>query len=301
MKRILLFGLFLFIPFEVFAKLDVICATEDLADLTRIVGGSRVKVAGLSSGEQDLHFVEPRPSMVFKLKRTDMVVRIGMDLDMWMDSLIGASKNSDIVFGAKGYVDASVGLERLEVPEGKVDASMGDIHLYGNPHYWLDPMNAVVITDNILKGLIRLSPESSEEFRKNREEFLNTLKIKIASWEKRIKPYKGTKIMTYHNSWPYFAKRFGFIVIDHMEPRPGIPPTPSHIARLLKKIKKEDAKIILVEPYISPKGPNYLAQKTGIKVMVVPPSVGGAEGVETYVGLFDHLISRLAVELEKIK
>jgi len=274
-------------------KVNVVTTTEDLADLVKVVGGDKINVISLSKGSQDPHYVEPRPSMVIQLKKADMVVRIGMDLDIWADSLIAASRNSKIIYGAVGYVDASVGIEKLEIPTGKIDGSMGDIHIYGNPHYWLDPENAKPITKNILECLVKLSPDDSSYFVKNRDEYLQKLEAKIKKWQEKLKPYRGTKIVTYHNSWPYFANRFGLEIVGFVEPKPGIPPNPSHIVSLIKKMKKEKAKIIIVEPYFSQKAPKTIADETGATIVILLPSVEEKKGIKTFIDLFEYNINLL--------
>ncbi|MEW6685810.1 MAG: metal ABC transporter substrate-binding protein [Candidatus Edwardsbacteria bacterium] len=279
-------------------KLEVVTATSDLADFVKAVGGDKVKVVSLSNGSQDPHFIEPRPSMVMQVKKADVLVRIGMDLDLWVQSLIEASRNSKVMYGGPGYLDASRKIEKLEVPTGKIDASMGDIHLYGNPHYWLDPENAKPILGSIVKKLCEMLPSESEYFNKNYEEYLRILDSAIAKWEEEMKPYAGAKIVTYHNSWPYFTKRFRLEIIGCVEPKPGIPPTPSHIVSLVKKIKEEKVKVIIMEPYFNLKVTEKIAKDSGAKVVVLPPSVGGIQGANTYLHLFEYNIGKLAESLQ---
>lgn len=275
------------------AELKVMTASTDLKYICERIGGSAVKVESLAAGDQDLHMVEPRPSMVFKLKKADMVVRVGLDLDMWLDSLINAAKNGRLFYGQPGYVDASVGVPLLEKPEGKVDASMGDIHIYGNPHYWLDPANAKIMAGNILAGLKRLAPEKAGEFDANYAAFAKETDERLAGWEARMARLKGLKIITYHSSWPYFAKRFGLEVAGHVEPKPGIPPSAAHLDGLVKKMKAENVGIILTETYYPRKGPDFLAGKTGARVVTAPVSAGGVDGVKTYFDVFDRVIGGL--------
>lgn len=283
-------------------KINVVTSTEDMADLVSVVGGEKVSVVSLSKGYQDPHYVEPRPSMVMQLKKADVLVKIGMDLDIWVDSLIAASRNSKIIYGAAGYVDAAVGIQRLEVPEGKIDGSMGDIHIYGNPHYWLDPENAKPITKSILDCLVKLSPDDSSYFTKNRDKYIYKLEEKIRNWQIKMDSYKGTKIVTYHNSWPYFANRFGMEIVGFVEPKPGIPPNPSHVATLIKKMKNEKVRVIIVEPYFNLKAPQKIAKEipkeVGTKVVVLAPSVGGVKEVKTFIDLFKYNINLLIDALE---
>jgi len=274
-------------------QIFVVTTTEDLADLTKEIGLDKVKVVSLSYGYQDPHLVEPRPSMVVQLKKADMLVKIGMDLDIWVDSLIQASRNSNIVYKARGYVDASVGILRLEVPKGKIDASMGDIHIYGNPHYWLDPGNAKPITKNILDGLCKISPENTEYFKNNRNHYLEKLNKAIEIWNEKMKPYKGKKIVTYHKSWSYFAKHFDLEVIATVEPKPGIPPSPAHLNSLINLMKKEKPELILHEIFYPKKTSEMVSKETQTKLIILPTSVGGIKEIKDYISLFDYIIEKI--------
>ncbi|MDP2866835.1 MAG: metal ABC transporter substrate-binding protein [Elusimicrobiota bacterium] len=275
------------------AELKVLTASTDLKYICERIGGAEVKVESLASGDQDLHMVEPRPSMVYKLKKADLVVRVGLDLDMWVDSLINAARNPRLFYGQKGYVDASAGVPLLEKPEGKVDASMGDIHIYGNPHYWLDPSNSKIMAKNILAGFKRAAPDKAGVFEANYAGFVKETDEKLAGWEARMAKYKGLKVITYHSSWPYFAARFGLDVAGHVEPKPGIPPSASHLDGLVKKMKAENVKVILTESYYPRKGPDFLAGKTGAAVVTAAVSAGGAKDDKTYFDVFERVIAGL--------
>lgn len=281
-----------------YSKIKVVTTTEDLKSLVEYIGGDRVTVSSLSKGSQDIHQIEPRPSMVTKLRDADMLVKIGMDLDMWVDSLVETARNSNLFYGKSGYCDASVGIEKLEVPTGKIDASMGDIHIYGNPHYLLSPESAKAVTKNILNTLIKISPKDKEYFEKNREDFLLKLDEKIKEWKEKISKYKGIKIVTYHNSWPYFAKEFGFEIVGFVEPKPGIPPSPAHIAKLIEMMKKENVKLIIVESYFPLKAPNLIRSRTGAKVLILPSQTGGVKGVDNYFKLFDYITEKIEETLQ---
>jgi ABC-type Zn uptake system ZnuABC Zn-binding protein ZnuA len=281
------------------AEIKVVTASADLKYICERVGGAEVKVESLAAGDQDLHMVEPRPSLVYKLRKADLVVRVGLDLDMWVDSLINAAKNKNLFYGASGYVDASAGVPLLEKPEGKVDASMGDIHIYGNPHYWLDPANAKIMAGNILAGLKRAAPDKAAVFEANYGAFVKELDEKLAGWQARMAKYKGLKVITYHSSWPYFARRFGLDVAGHVEPKPGIPPSASHLDSLVKKMRAENIKVILTENYYPRRGPEFLAGKTGAAVVTAAVSAGGAKEVKTYFDVFDRVIAGLEEAADK--
>lgn len=281
------------------AEVKVVTASSDLKYICERLGGTEVKVESLASGDQDLHAVEPRPSMVFKLKKADLLVRVGLDLDMWVDSLINAARNQRLFYGAAGYVDASAGVPLLEKPQGKVDASMGDIHIYGNPHYWLDPANAKIMAKNILAGLKRAAPEKAAAFDANYAAFVKETDERLAGWQRRMAPLEGLKLVTYHGSWPYFAARFGLDVAGHVEPKPGIPPSASHLDGLVKKMKAENVKVILTENYYPCKGPEFLAGKTGAAVVTAAVSAGGAKDVKTYFDVFEKVVAELEKAADK--
>jgi len=295
-KSILTAGLLL-LPLAAHAALRVVTVSEDLAYLARRVGGDAVQVHSLSSGDQDIHMVEPRPSMVMKVKRADFFVRTGLDLDMWADSLLAAARNKKVSYGAPGYVDASVGLKLLQVPEGKIDGSMGDIHIFGNPHYWLDPANAKTMAKNIAAGLCRVKPDGCAAFKTNKAAFDEELEGRLREWSARLAPFKGASIVTYHNSWVYFAERFGLEIIGNIEPKPGIPPTPSHLRELIDTMKARKAKVIMAESFFPRQGPESVAMKTGAAVLEVPSSTGGIPGIESYFDLFDFVTKELAERL----
>lgn len=292
MKKVFLIILTLILAQE--KKLKVITSSPDLGDIAKVIGGESVEVKSLIRGDQDPHFIEPRPSMVALLRSADCIVRTGMDLDMWFQSLLDAARNPKILFGAPCYIDASTHIQKLDVPEGKVDASMGDIHIFGNPHYWLDPMNGIVIAEQIAETFSRIMPHSSEYFYNNLNSFKNEIQKGMERWEKKLAPFKNEKIITYHSSWTYFAKRFGLKIVATVEPKPGIPPTPSHLEYLINLIRNEKIKVIVREPFHDPSGPEYLARKTGIKVIVLPSSVGGVEEVKNYISLFDYITEKLS-------
>jgi zinc/manganese transport system substrate-binding protein len=272
---------------------NVITSTTDLAAITRAVGGSRVKVESLAQPTQDLHRVEPRPSFVAKLSRADLVVRVGMDLDMWMDSLISAARNSNVRKGGAGYVDASAGLKALEVPTGKVDGSKGDIHIHGNPHYWLDPENGKLIARNILAGLKRVDPAGARTYQDNYADFVTRLDEKIARWEAQMQPLRGAKVVTYHTTWSYFNQRFSLKLAGTMEVKPGIPPSASHINRLIGAMKREGARIVMTTNYYPTRYTDLVTRETGAAILVLPTSVGGVKGADDYFGLFQTTIDQL--------
>jgi len=279
-------------------KLNIVTTTTDLADLARNIGRDKVNVISLSKGNQDLHSVEPRPSMVINIKNADMLIVVGMDLDMWAKSLADAGRNSKVMIGSKGYLDASADISKLDVP-GKVDASMGDIHIYGNPHYWLSPENGQVILKSILNKLTELKPEDASYFKKNYEEYNSRLEINIKRWKELLKPYAGTKIVTYHDSWPYFAKEFDLSIDGFIELKPGIAPSPSHVVSLIQKIKADNVKLILAEPFFDVREAEKIAKDAGIKYIKVASSSGAFDGTSSYIDMFNYNINKIVEALSK--
>jgi ABC-type Zn uptake system ZnuABC Zn-binding protein ZnuA len=277
------------------AVITVVTATPDLADIAKQVGGDRVTVSSVARPNQDLHMIEPRPSDVLRIKRADLVVRVGMDLDLWMDALLNAAANSRVNRGAPGYVDASVGIRKLEVPREQITGASGDIHVYGNPHYWLDPLNGEIISANILEGLKRVSPADANYFERNRKRFVADLHAAVQRWQEKLGPYQGRKIVIYHDAWPYFVHRFNLKVLGCIEPKPGIPPTASHIASLIAQIKAEKQPVVIADAaYYPDKAAKTIAARTGARFMVIPSSVGGVKGADDYISLFDRIVDSLA-------
>jgi ABC-type Zn uptake system ZnuABC Zn-binding protein ZnuA len=271
------------------ASLKVLATTEDLASLTREVGGDRVQVEALAKGYQDPHFVEAKPSFVLKLHAADLLVAVGREMEIgWLPALVNQSRNAKIQVGAAGYLDASLTAHILEIPQGQITRAMGDVHPFGNPHYWLDPANGRRVAQAIQAKLAELSPADAGYFASRYADFDKRLAVGEARWDAAMAPYKGLKVVTYHRSWPNFCERFGLDVVGYIEPRPGIPPSPSHIIALIQEMKRLGIKIVLVEPYFDLRTPNSVARETGARILVMPPSVGGEKEITDYVALFDH-------------
>jgi ABC-type Zn uptake system ZnuABC Zn-binding protein ZnuA len=275
-------------------KLNVVTSTTDLAALTQEVGGDKVNVESIAKGYQDPHFVEAKPSFLLKLRQADLLIAVGLQLEIgWLPPLITQSGNPRIQVGAPGYLDASQFAEILEIPQGTVTRAEGDVHPLGNPHYWLDPDNGRRIARGIANKLADMDPADGAFFQQRFQDFEKRLLAAEQKWDAEMKPYRGRKVVTYHRSLPNFAKHFGLDVIGYVEPRPGIPPTPSHTLELIQLMKRENCKIILVEPYFDLKTPQSIARETGAQVVVYLPSVGGVKEVTTYFQLFDYDISLL--------
>jgi zinc/manganese transport system substrate-binding protein len=282
------------IPARAQGKLNVITTTEDLAAIGREVGGDRVSIEAIARGYQDPHFVEAKPSFILKLQRADLLVVVGRELEIgWLPPLIQQSRNARIQPGASGYLDASLQARILEMPQGQITRAMGDVHPLGNPHYWLDPENGKIVGRAIAAKLSEMRPADKPFFEQRSADFAARLDGALRRWSSVMAPYKGMKVVTYHRSYPNFAERFGLEVIGYVEPRPGIPPTPQHTLDLMGEMKRENVKLVLVEPYFDLKTPNAIGRGTGAQVLVLPPSVGGVKDITDYFKLFDYDINLL--------
>jgi zinc/manganese transport system substrate-binding protein len=302
MKKILFALALTFLAGDAFAaKLNVVTTTSDLASIAQAVGGEFVDVTSVSRGYQDPHFVEPKPSFLLLLRKADLVAAIGLDLEIgWLPALIDQSRNAKIRPGAAGYLDVSRGVNILDRPTGAVNRSMGDVHPMGNPHYWLDPANAVRIAIQIEKKLEELQPANAAYFQKRLNDFKLKMNEANRRWTAALAPFKGAKIVTYHNSWPNFMRRYGIDVIGFVEPKPGVPPSPSHLFHLINTMKQQKVKVIVMEPYFDHKTPQSVADRTGAQLIILYPSVGGAKsGTDDYFSLFDRNVAALVAALKK--
>lgn len=289
----------LLVPSRAAAALQVMTATPDLASIAQEIGGDKVAVESIARGYQDPHFVEAKPSFLLNLRKTDLLIVVGLDLEIgWLPPLITQSTNPKIQVGAPGYFDASRFAEILEVPSGQVSRAEGDVHPQGNPHYWLDPQNGLRIAKGIQNKLSEMRPGDSAYFAQRYSSFEQRLKQADQKWLEAMKPYAGRKIVTYHRSWPNFAKHFNLNVIGYVEPRPGIPPSPQHTVELIAQMKKDNVKVIAVEPYFDLKTPNAIARGSGGQVVVLIPSIGGEKEITDYFKLFDYDIAKLKQALD---
>ena len=291
---LLVMGL-LFIPSIAAAKkLNIVTATTDMAALTEEVGGDHVSVESMAKGYQDPHFVEAKPSFLLKLRQADLLIVVGLQLEIgWLPPLITQSGNPRIQVGATGYLDPSQFAEILEIPQGNLTRAEGDVHPLGNPHYWLDPDNGRRIARGIAAKLGDMDPADAQFFQQRFQDFDKRLSAAELKWDAEMKPYRGRKVVTYHRSFPNFAKHFGLDVIGYVEPRPGIPPTPSHTLDLIQQMKRENCHVVLVEPYFDLKTPQSIGRETNSQVVVYLPSVGGEKQVTNYFELFDYDIGLL--------
>jgi zinc/manganese transport system substrate-binding protein len=284
------------------SKLNVVSSTEDFAAIAREIGGDQITADSIAKGYQDPHFVEAKPSFVLKLQKADLLLLVGLQLEIgWLPPLITQSRNPKIQPGAGGYMDLSRFCQILEIPQGQVTRAMGDVHPLGNPHYWLNPDNGRRIAKALADKLSEMQPASAATFAAHYADFDKRLTEAEKGWDAKLAPFKGRKAITYHRSWPNFCERFGINVVEYVEPKPGIPPTPQHTLDLINLMKRDNVKVILVEPYFDLKTPNSIAQQTGAQVVVMMPSVGGNKEVSTYFQLFDYDINLLVNAFSKTK
>jgi zinc/manganese transport system substrate-binding protein len=279
-------------------KLHVVTTITDLKALTEAVGGSLVDVDSLARGNQNAHDLEVRPSLMVKLRRADALVINGLELDAWVEVVAQGANNPAVMVGAPGRIDASRGIPVLEVPSGRVDRSMGDVHPSGNPHYTLDPGMAPIITQNILEGLTRLAPQHRPAFEKNRQEFLARLDQATQRWAQALAPIKGAKVVVYHNNLVYQMTRFGLTQYATVEDRPGIPPSPGHLAQLIRRMKDEQVKVIATNPWSDQRLAQRVAGEAGAQVVVIADGVGAVKGADTYIAALDYNVRTLAQALK---
>ncbi len=274
-------------------NIRAVCSTADLAYFARVIGGDKLDIETIATPVSDLHYVEIRPSFILKLKKADIAFKVGLELDMWMDKLIDGSQN-----GRLKVVDCSKYIEPLEVPTFKADARYGDLHRFGNPHYWLTPANVEPITRAVIEALTELDPANESYYLNNRRVFLSELENGLDSLKPSVGEITGKEVIFYHNSWPYFASFGGIVSAGFIEPFPGIPPSPSHLAKLTQLIKSRKIKAIAMEPYFDRRIPDKLAADTGAKVIVLYPSIGGRRDGESYLEWLKGNVDALAEALK---
>jgi zinc/manganese transport system substrate-binding protein len=269
------------------AQIIIGAALPDLGSIASCVGGDKVDVFSIAKSNANAHFVEVLPSYMIKVSRAAMYLKVGLALDQWSAEIIDGSRNDKLLI-----VDCSDGISVLQKPTGKVDASMGDVHPEGNPHYWLDPSNGIIIANNILAGLKKIDPSNSSYYDKNYENFKNEAEKHIVDWKSKMSKLSGKKMIGYHSSWVYFASAFNLTVAGYVEPLPGIPPTGKHLAELVDIIKRDNISILIQEPYFPDEAPLFLARQTGIKVCKVAPSCADVKP-NSFFSHFDNAIDQI--------
>jgi zinc/manganese transport system substrate-binding protein len=312
-------------------KLRIVTTTTDLKSIAQAIGGEKVSVTSIATGYENPHYVQAKPSFMMLARKADLWIRVGLELEIGYEELIiDGSRNSEIRIGKPGHLDASEKVLRLEVPKTRVTRELGDVHPQGNPHYWLDPLNARIVAGSIAKRLIKLSPENIKVFEKNLavfrkaldermfgavlvkkvgggklwamelkgslDEYITAQKLTddLGGWLARMRPLKGGKIITHHRSWSYFVNRFGLTVVAELEPKPGVPPSGSHLLKVMKLAKAHGVGVILLEPAYSRKAADLVARKTGANVVVCAISVGGQKQAADYLTLIDLIVDRIS-------
>jgi ABC-type Zn uptake system ZnuABC Zn-binding protein ZnuA len=319
--------------------IQVAATIPNLGSIAREVGGDQVQVTTIATGQQDPHFVDPKPSFIVLLRRADLLVVNGLDLEVgWVPPLTQGARNRRIQPGEDGYIDASRRIAVLEVPAGPLSRSQGDVHPYGNPHYLGDPLNAEIVAGQLAEAFTSLRPEAAAHFEARRADFVKRLHIAmfgaplveevggarrlarsgelesflattgpdgrplsgmVGGWMGRLRQARGARVVTYHRDATYFAQRFGLDVVDFVEPKPGIPPSARHLAELTERLKHGDVRMIITRPYVEGRSTDALAERTGVPVLVLPMEVDGAPEATDYLKLYDFIASRIAASLER--
>ncbi|HMG95891.1 MAG TPA: metal ABC transporter substrate-binding protein [Gemmatimonadaceae bacterium] len=275
------------------AHLRVVATTPDLASVAREIGGDKVNVVALAKPTEDPHYVDAKPSHIVTLNRADALIEGGAELELgWLPPLLENSRNSKISAGAPGRIVASDGVKMLEIPTS-FDRSKGDVHSLGNPHFMIDPVTVRIIARNIANHFAQIDPKSAATYNGNLARFNTKLDAKYADWQRQLAPYRGARIVTYHKDFVYLAQRFGLTIVDELEPKPGIAPSPAHLAQVIGKMKSTNAKVILVQPFQNRKTAETVARQTGAVVLDVPQQPGAVPNTTTYFDMMDNLVKTL--------
>jgi zinc/manganese transport system substrate-binding protein len=279
------------------AQLRVVATTPDLAAVAKEIGGDRVNVVALAKPTEDPHFVDAKPSFIVTLNRADALIDGGAELEMgWLPPLLENARNGKIGAGAPGRIVASEGIRLLEVPTS-FDRSKGDIHSLGNPHFMIDPVDVKIVARNIATHFAQIDPKSATTYNANLAKFNSRLDAKLAEWQQQLAPYRGAKIVTYHRDFLYMAQRFGLNILDELEPKPGIAPSPAHLAQVIGKMKANGAKVILVQPFQNRKTAETVARQTGATVIDAPQQPGAGRNTNSYFDSMDNLVRSIAAGL----
>jgi ABC-type Zn uptake system ZnuABC Zn-binding protein ZnuA len=300
LRSVLLFAL-LSVALAAFAqdRVQVVTTTTNLRSLAEAVGGDRVVAVSLVPPNLDAEEYQPKPQDVLRLKQARLLVRVGLDYDLWLDRLLAQVGRPDISRGGPAYVDASFAIAVLELRGMSVGPGDGHAHGSGNPHYWLDPKNAETITANIAEALGRIDPANAKTYGANRQAFLTRLNAKLTEWESKLSALKGMPMVAYHNSWPYFARRFRLDIIGFIETKPGVPPSPSHLAEIVRDMRARSARVVVREPHEPERDVAFVASRAGARVVTLATSVGALPGADDYISLFDVNIAALTAAAGK--
>jgi len=277
------------------ADLKVATSLTDLASVAQYVGGKHVSAQSLCRGYEDPHFVPAKPSLMKAIQHADVFISTGLELDGgWLPLVLPGSRNPKIQPGAKGFVDASQGVDVLEKPTGTVSRAEGDIHPLGNPHYYLDPKALIVVADHLAEVFSNLDPANAADYAANAKQFDGQMSDSLARWEKQMEPWKGASIVPYHKNFIYFAERFGLKLFNTVEPKPGIPPSPHHIDDLAQAMKQAGVKVVVYQPYYNADASNEVAKRAGGVAVEVPTEAGGVPGTDDVFAKFDVMVSSIS-------
>ncbi len=279
------------------AQLRVVATTPDFAALAREIGGTGVSVTALAKPTEDPHFVDAKPSHIVTLNRADVLIEGGAELELgWLPPLLESARNAKIGGGARGRVVASQGIRMIEVPTS-FDRSKGDVHSLGNPHFLMDPLNAKIVAANIANHFAQADPKSAAAYRTNLARFNAKVDTKLAEWQRQLAPYRGARLVTYHKDFGYLANRFGLQTVETLEPKPGIAPSPAHLARVIGTMKTQNARVILVQPYQNRRTAQTVARQANAVVLDVPQQPGAKPNTGSYFDMMDNIVSTLAAGL----
>lgn len=283
------------LPGWAYAKLHVVTTTQDGAAIVRAIGGEYVQVQSLTPGTRDPHFAEATPGMIRQVYQADLLVLIGADIEIgWLPSLLETARNGRVLPGAPGYLDLSTSVTLLDQASGPVSRAEGDVHARGNPHYWLDPRNGAPMAQAVAARLSGIDPGHAAAFRANLDAFEQALGQRVPLWQARLAPLKEQPVIAYHKSFVYLAHAFGFRIAAEIEPKPGIPPNAAHLQRLVETIRTQKIGVLIMEPYYERRSAAWLARETGIRIAVLPQSVGARPDIVTYFDLFDAIVDATA-------
>lgn len=292
-KLVLAIGL-LALPLLSQAALKVVATTQDLAALAQAVGGNRVEVISLTPGTRDPHYAEAKPSMIRQVHQADLLLLIGAELEIgWLPPLLQAARNSRVLPGSPGYLDLSGTVPLLGIASAPVTRAMGDVHAQGNPHYWLHPANGLRMAQAIAARLSALDGAHAADYQAHLASFERLWQARMPAWQAALAPLKGKPVIAYHSSFVYLADAFGLVIAGQVEPVPGIAPGAAHLQKLVARIKEDRVGLLIMEPYYERHSAGYLAEQTGIKVAVLPNSVGSTPEIVTYFDLFDAIVAAL--------
>tara|TARA_R110001592_G_scaffold59620_2_gene180881 strand:+ start:3775 stop:4686 length:912 start_codon:yes stop_codon:yes gene_type:complete len=277
------------------AALKVVITTEDLAAITRAIGGAAVNVVSLTPGTRDPHFAEAKPSMIREVYQADLLILVGAEMEVgWLPSLLQSARNERVQPDNTGYLDLSLVVPLLGKMAGPVSRAMGDVHAQGNPHYWLDPRNGARMARAIADRLGELDPEQRDAYQARWLVFEQSLERKFEQWQTALAPLRGRAVIAYHTSFVYLADAFGFTITDEVEPKPGIAPSAAHLSKLIRRIKTEQIGLLIMEPYYEQRSARYLHDQTGIRIAVLPQSVGALPQIESYFEVFERIVATLS-------